>query len=89
MVKREATGLMLAKLTVKLLCLENGDWNSFRRKKNFYNAILKNFKFAVTPYTATKFYFETIFFSWSVCLFVCLFVVFFLLLLIVVGFFFH
>jgi hypothetical protein len=33
MVKRETTGLMLAQLTIKLPCLENGGWDSFRRKK--------------------------------------------------------
>jgi hypothetical protein len=35
MVKREETGLMLAQLTVKLLCLENGGWDSFIRKKEY------------------------------------------------------
>jgi hypothetical protein len=34
MVKREATGLMLAQLTVKPLCLMNGGWDSFRRMKS-------------------------------------------------------
>jgi hypothetical protein len=33
MVKREATWPMLAQLSLKLLCLENGGWDSFRRKK--------------------------------------------------------
>jgi hypothetical protein len=33
MVKRQATWPMLAQLKVTLICLENGGWASFRKKK--------------------------------------------------------